>query len=436
MDLRQLYAQHIAHLQREYARILPEAGLDAVAIHSGSLKSRTSFDDQYWSLRAIPHFQHWLPLAEPDCALLIRPGQRPRLVWLRERNFWEKPAEPESSHWQDQFDIVHVEEAADARAHLFPSGRLAFVGEDPTRAASWKLDDAMNPPQLVKQLDQLRVRKTPYEVFCLDAANRSSAEGHLRVAQAFRDGDRSELDLHLLYLSATKQDDPETPYKNIVALGEHAATLHHVSYGKRAPTARSAQSLLLDAGASCHGYCSDITRTYVRGTGEAAARFSELLKMTERMQQQLCAEAEPGLPYERLHERAHEEVGQILVGLGLAKMSAEEAVSTGVTRAFFPHGLGHSLGLQCHDVGCAELKPKPENPFLRNTTVIAPGQVFTVEPGIYFIDMLLEPLRAKEQRIDWKQVDALKQLGGIRIEDDVHVTDGGNDNLTRAHLPA
>jgi Xaa-Pro dipeptidase len=166
-------------------------------------------------------------------------------------------------------------------------------------------------------------------------------------------------------------------------------------------------------------------------------RFGELKARLERLQQRMCEEARPGLKYERLHERAHEEVGRALSDLGIAKMSADEAVTTGVTRAFFPHGLGHSLGLQCHDVGCAEIKPKPENPFLRNTSEIAPGQVFTVEPGIYFIDMLLEPLKAGPQggRIDWQQVSALAELGGIRIEDDLHVTANGADNLTRAVLP-
>ena len=87
----------------------------------------------------------------------------------------------------------------------------------------------------------------------------------------------------------------------------------------------------------------------------------------------------------------------------------EAAVRAGITRAFFPHGLGHSLGLQCHDVGCALIKPKPENPYLRNTTTITPRQCFTIEPGIYFIDALLAELRQGEHAgvIDWKLVDEL-----------------------------
>jgi len=430
--LRRLHAAHVSGLQRAYEAILSKAGLDAVVIHSGSLKPRSNFDDQYWPLRPTPHFQHWLPLAEPHCALVVRAGQKPRLVWCKEQNFWENPAPPDSDHWQAAFDIVEIRDVERAVEH-FPAGRVAFVGEDLERAAGWKLPST-NPKELLKPLDQLRVEKSDYEVACIAEANRRASLGHDAVAQAFRSGDASELELHLQYLRATEQDDPETPYKNIVALGAHAATLHHVSYGRRAPH-RPAESLLLDAGASFQGYCSDVTRTFVKGSGAAATVFADLVARTEAMQQKLCGEARPGLPYERLHERAHEEVGSILTGLGIARMSADEAVTSGVTRAFFPHGLGHSLGLQCHDLGCAEVKPKAENPFLRNTTVIAPGQVFTVEPGVYFIDMLLAPLRASESRIDWKLVDQLAELGGVRIEDDVVVREHGIENLTRCHLP-
>jgi Xaa-Pro dipeptidase len=434
VDWSKLHREHVGQLERRYARALGDNGYDAIVIHSGVARLRSEYDDQYWPLRPTPEFQHWLPLAQPDCALLVRIGQRPRLVWTQPPNFWEKPAAPESDFWLAQFDIVVVEDPADVRAHLHPSGKLAFVGEEARRAAAWGIGDA-NPPSLMKALDALRVHKTPYELCAIDEANRIAAVGHRAVRDAFLAGDRSELDLHLVYLSATAQDDPETPYKNIVALGENAATLHHVSYRKRTRT-RAAESLLLDAGAACHGYCSDVTRTYVKGSGATADGFAQLLARTEAMQRQLVAGVVVRKPYETLHEEAHRRVGAILSELGIVKVGAEETVATGLSRAFFPHGLGHSLGLVCHDVGCAEIKPKPENPWLRNTSPISVDQVFTIEPGIYFIEMLLEPLRhgANAARVDWKLVDALATLGGIRIEDDVQVLEEGVRNFTRDHL--
>jgi Xaa-Pro dipeptidase len=119
--------------------------------------------------------------------------------------------------------------------------------------------------------------------------------------------------------------------------------------------------------------------------------------------------------------------------------SVEEAVATGVTRAFYPHGLGHSLGLQTHDVGCALRKPREANALLRNTSDITVGQVFTIEPGIYFIESLLDGLRARPAGaiVDWKAVEVLAPFGGARIEDDLHIVGGEAvvHNLTREHLP-
>jgi len=115
-------------------------------------------------------------------------------------------------------------------------------------------------------------------------------------------------------------------------------------------------------------------------------------------------------------------------------------VASGVTRAFFPHGLGHALGLQCHDVGCAQLKPRADNPFLRNTSRIAERQCFTIEPGIYFIDSFMQQLQdgPHAASIDWSLLSQLAKLGGVRIEDDLVVVGGSavTRNLTRQFLPA
>jgi Xaa-Pro dipeptidase len=113
----------------------------------------------------------------------------------------------------------------------------------------------------------------------------------------------------------------------------------------------------------------------------------------------------------------------------------------GITSAFFPHGLGHHLGLQVHDVAGKvagpegpELEQPAAHPFLRNLRPVEAGNVFTVEPGIYFIPQLLDPLRGEPagRAVNWPAVDALLPCGGVRIEDDVAVTATGTENLTRA----
>src|SRR6266852_3266994 len=369
MDRKTLEGLHRAHVSRlaaDTAQALRQHGFDALVVHSGSPQKRTQADDQYWPLRVTPEFQHWLPLSEPGCALVVEAGRKPRLLRLQETNFWEAPAPAETDHFWGAFDVAEASSPAQMR-DLLPGGRVAFIGDEGAAAAAWGIAD-VNPPQLVAALDQLRVHKTPYEEECVAEANRRAAAGHQELRRLFASGDRAELELHLAFLGATRQDDAETPYKNIVALGAHART---------------------------------------------------------------------GLPYEALHDESHRQVGGILRETGVLKTSGEEAVAAGVTRAFYPHGLGHSLGLQCHDVGCATVKPRPDNPFLRNTTVISERQCFTIEPGIYFIDALLRPLREGPlaRVVDWKLVDALAPLGGIRIEDDVVVHSNGLRNLTRESLP-
>jgi Xaa-Pro dipeptidase len=438
-DLDRLYGEHVATLERALSDVLAGEGWDAVVIHSGAPAARSVYDDQFWPLRPCPHFQHWLALPEPDCLLVVRPGRRPRLVRTATPSFWEGPAPAESEAFASLMDVVTVGDPARAREQA-GGGRVAFVGEDARRAEALGASaGGACPPALLEKLDALRTTKTPYEVACIAEANRRARAGHEALRDAFRAGDASELDLHLLYLRATSQDDWETPYKNIVALGAHAATLHHVAYGRRA-TAREAESLLVDAGATCRGYAADITRTWCKGRGAAASAFAHIVGALEAMQQRLCAAVRVGGRYEDLHEASHHEAAALLRDAGVARGSVDALVASGVTRAFYPHGLGHSLGLQTHDVGCGLRAPPPEHPFLRNRSDVAVGQVFTIEPGIYFIEPLLAELRAGPagNLIDWKTVDALAPLGGARIEDDVHVVggDGGVRNLTREQLPA
>ncbi len=183
----------------------------------------------------------------------------------------------------------------------------------------------------------------------------------------------------------------------------------------------------------CLGYGSDITRTYARGTGAGARRFADLVARMDALQQAVIARIHVGMAYEDLHEASHGLLANVLREVGLARGSADELVARGVTRALFPHGLGHSLGVITHDVGMKPRPPRPDNKFLRNTSTIEVGQVFTIEPGIYVIDALLAPLKDDERArlVDWKAIDELRPFGGIRIEDNVLVQTSGIRNLTR-----
>src|SRR3954469_23042141 len=108
MDLAAMHRAHVEHLSKRTAAALERTGFSAVAIHSGAPAKRTEADDQYWPLRPTPHFQHWLPLAEPGCFLVIVPGKKPVLVRPPVQSFWEALAPPESDHFWGSFDVVEA----------------------------------------------------------------------------------------------------------------------------------------------------------------------------------------------------------------------------------------------------------------------------------------------------------------------------------------
>jgi Xaa-Pro dipeptidase len=151
----------------------------------------------------------------------------------------------------------------------------------------------------------------------------------------------------------------------------------------------------------------------------------------------------PGRPYQEIHIAAHRFTAQVLCELGVFKCSVDEAFDSGLTRTFLPHGVGHHLGIQVHDVGGRQASPDggtvppPEaHPFLRTTRPLAPGHVVTIEPGVYFIPMLLDPLKQGPlaAHVDWKLIQRLIPCGGVRIEDDVLCTESTARDLTRSYI--
>jgi Xaa-Pro dipeptidase len=419
------YPDHVAHLQRSTEAILASQKYEALVLCSGGAQSKNRFDDQSWPLCVTPAFAHWCPLVEPDSYLVIRAGRTPTLVRTIVDDFWETTPPPESDHFWSSFDVVTV--GPGHAGDVLPGGKVAVVTRDPGQAPPGEV----NPHSLISALDAVRTKKTPYEIECIAEAERRAVRGHKRTAELFNAGPVSELGVHLAYLEASEQDDLWTPYKGIVALGAHSAVLHYVAYEKTKVAGDT--SLLVDAGARCNGYNSDITRSYVRGTSPQAKRFGELLARMDQLEQEIIRRIKPGMPYEDLHDDSHRLLADVLLEIGIAKGSAAEIVDRGITRAFFPHGLGHSLGVITHDVGMKLRPPRDNNKFLRNTSVIEQGQVFTIEPGFYVIDALIAPLKDDERArmIDWKLVDELRPFGGIRVEDNVLVLANGTRNLTR-----
>jgi Xaa-Pro dipeptidase len=239
----------------------------------------------------------------------------------------------------------------------------------------------------------------------------------------------------MAYLEACGHREEEMPYNNIVAFNQNGAVLHYQHLERQSPAER--RSFLIDAGAQFHGYACDITRTHAALDGD----FKALIDAVDRVQQSLCAEVRPGLDYREFHLLAHQRLAGVLREAGVIRIDAGKAVESGLSAVFFPHGLGHLLGLQVHDVGGFmrdksgnKIDKPPGHPHLRLTRPLEEGFVVTVEPGVYFIDLLLAQARkhgAHARDIDWMRVEQFRPYGGVRIEDDVAVTTSGHENLTR-----
>lgn len=431
VSLDQLYVKHLETIIRRADRSLAATGFDALVIHAGCPPTQF-LDDQDYPYKVNPHFKAWVPIVDnPQCLLIYVPGDRVRVLFYQPNDYWHKPAALPQEPWTRAVDITAMADPAKASSQWANLGRVAFIG--PSGCFPAAETPSVNNPDLLARLHYDRAVKTDYELECLRRASALGARGHLAALAAFRRG-ASEYEAHMQYLEACVQREEEMPYNSIVAYNEHAAVLHYQHLDRRPP--ESLRSFLIDAGAQFRGYASDITRTYAATPG----LYADLIHALNDAQLELCQEIVAGRDYREVHLSAHRILGDLMREIGLTKLPGQEALERGVTSVFFPHGIGHLLGLQVHDVGGVmgdlqggERKRPEGHPYLRLTRMLEPGVVVTVEPGIYLIDSLLTAARGDERRahINWKMVEELRPYGGVRIEDDVITTVARPDNMTR-----
>ena len=429
--LAELYPEHVATVVKRCERALEFAGFDHLLLASGRETYRF-LDDRPVAFYSHPPFKALVPLThQPDSWIVISPGKRPILVYCLPDDYWHLPPAVPHGYWVDQFDVRVIRNAEEAVRHFPAMGeRIAIVGQAHDAVGDYVPN---NPPLLISSLHFTRSAKTAYEIACMHMAQRRGVRGHRAAEAAFR-AQGSEIEIHRAYLEATGHNDLDLPYGNIVALNEHAAVLHYQYQRHDKPGEH--RSFLIDAGAQVHGYASDITRTY----GNGDAEFEALIAGVEGVQQSLCRKVRPGQNYPALHIESHHLLAGVLAEQGIVRMSAEAMVAEGVSAVFFPHGLGHPIGLQVHDVAGFHaneagdtIDRPPGHPYLRLTRTLEENFVVTIEPGLYFIPMLLDQLRAGPHaaQINWNKVEHLKRFGGIRIEDEVRATAGEPENLTR-----
>ena len=354
-------------------------------------------------------------------------------------------------HFLEQYavdDVRYVDEMASVLSALRPSVLLLLQGPNTDSGAttqpasfpgidSFKTDLTILHPHLV----ECRVRKSDDELRLLAWVNQVSSRAHVEVMRRCRAG-LMEYQMEALFLHEVydKAGCRFTAYTCICGCGPHSSVLHYGHQG--APNdgvMRQGDLFLNDSGAEYHGYSADITCTYPVGgkfTPEQRDVYAAVLAANRAVQ----AAMKPGVPWPDMHRLSVRVIAEHLRDMGLVKGSVDELLAAHIPALFMPHGLGHLLGLDVHDVGgypagTARID-EPGIRSLRCGRKLEAGMFITVEPGIYFIDALLDPALAdpKLSKVLVPSVLArFRKLGGVRIEDDVVVTATGSENLT--HVP-
>lgn len=437
----QSYADHIKSKTVLFQSFLKSKKLDGILVSSGSPEPIFQ-DDYYHPFVVNPYFKEWLPLINvANCFVFIPAEGKPQLLFNQPVDIWHKVTAVPEVFWVRHFDITVYSNDEQCKAWLDSlEGEVSYIGREASLPKDLSGSSKVNCKQTLAFINYQRAYKSQYEIDSVDAANELASIAHKAARDQFYQGG-SEYQINQAYLQSVKVREAQLPYGNIVALNANGAILHYTHLDTVAIENRS---FLIDAGYSVNGYAADISRSYCNDNTDSGKLFSGIIEALNMAQLDLIATMKDGVEYLQLHIEMHRRIAEILYSAGAITVAAETAVKSGLTSVFYPHGLGHLLGLQVHDLGGwqqddqgNEKSPPAEHPYLRLNRKLEAGMVITVEPGIYFIDALLDQWRDGElsSYINWEMVDTLKPFGGIRIEDNIVIEKDGVKNLTRQYLP-
>jgi Xaa-Pro aminopeptidase len=298
---------------------------------------------------------------------------------------------------------------------------------------------AAQDERLADALVSLRLRHDEEAARELRLAADVTAEAHAAGLAATRPGVK-ESAVRAAMEAAILARNVEPAYSPIVTV--HGEVLHNHHYGN---TLQEGELLLADVGAeSPGGWAGDVTRTWPV-SGRYSPTQRALYDVVLRAQKATVAAVRPGARYRDLHQLAHREMAAGLVELGILKGDVDALVADGVSALLFPHGVGHLIGLDVHDMedlgdraGYAAGRTRPQgfgHRYLRLDRDLEPGMCVTIEPGLYLVPAILERAslaRRAGERLDRARLAEFSDVRGIRIEDDVLVTESGHEVLTRA----
>lgn len=418
-----------SEFKKRRKQLLKRIGIGNIGL-IGSAGTCTRNRDVDYPFRQNSDFYYLTGFNEPDALAVFIPGRPEGEYILFCREFDETKALWEGAHAglegatrhfaaDEAFSIAEVDERlpdllADKRKVFYPLGNDADLDAgvlDWLKQVRQKARSGVSAPNELSALEsiihEMRLFKSSAELKLMRHAAEVSAQGHIKAMQTCRAGRfeyqiEAELVYHFMQAGLRA-----VAYPSIVAGGKNACTLH---YTGNTDVLKDGDLLLIDAGAECDHYAADITRTFpVSGTFSDAQR--DLYQLVLDAQYAAIEQVKPGATWLQPHEAAVEVLTRGLVKLGLLKGSVKKLIKNEKYKAFYMHRTGHWLGMDVHDVGDYKIDGE--------WRVLEPGMVLTVEPGLYI-------------PADCKKVDAKWRGIGIRIEDDVLVTEDGHEILTHS----
>lgn len=286
---------------------------------------------------------------------------------------------------------------------------------------------------LTDAITYCRCIKTDYELDLMRKAAKINNLAHREVMKSVKPGMYEYETKAIFDYHQEKHGLLQPAYTGIHAGGVNSAILHYVENNQQI---NDGDLYLIDAGFEYKGYSSDFTRTYPIN-GKFSSDQAEIYQVVLDALNKSIEMTAPGIKMEGLHLNACRIILQGLKDANVVKGDIEEMMENDIFALFFPHGLGHFLGLDTHDVGGypkgVERIDRPGIKYLRVRRELIPGMVITVEPGIYFIPALLKPAledEVKAKFLNKEKVESLFDFGGIRIEDNLIITENGSENLT------
>ncbi|EOD44692.1 putative xaa-pro dipeptidase protein [Neofusicoccum parvum UCRNP2] len=427
------------HARKVKEWIVANGGDAGGVVYLEGQKTRMNEDnDQEMPFRQRRYFFYLTGCDLPDCylafdmkteksTLFIPPIDPDEVIWSG------LPLSPEEA--LQKYEIDDCKPSTEVNAYLSSANNskatvYAINGQisDETTFLSF---ENKNFELLKTAVEECRAIKTSYEIALITHANNVSTAAHTAVMAAAKSA-TNERELEAIFLkNCIERGCRNQAYSSILASGTSAATLHYVRNDQ--PLAGKL-NLLVDAGAEKDCYASDITRTFPI-SGKFSPESRAIYDIVLRMQKEAIDSLKAGVNWDEVHSQAHRTAIAGLLDLGILKGDAKAIFDSRTSVAFFPHGLGHYLGMDTHDCGGHPnyADKDPMFRYLRKRGTLPAGSVITVEPGIYFCRFIIEPYLKDEKHkgfIDEKVLEKYWEVGGVRIEDNILVTENGYQNLT------